>query len=218
RVNKKNWLTFGVLQSFTISGTARKYTQPSFRWRHKLSKQWNIYVSYAPTFSYTAGRPSRFSQRIRGEIRNTQRFGNWQWRNSLNAEYHFPQRSKFSYRFFHTMQLTYRDKDWPIDVRPFVQTRLYYYLGGKPTDFEDPETEEVIVAAPNGFHGFRYIAGLRFRINKSLAMTVSYLNHREFNTSLFGGNPLNTIDASNGRLRNQFFNFQSIGIGLSIRL
>ncbi|MEM6726648.1 MAG: hypothetical protein AAF598_21595, partial [Bacteroidota bacterium] len=163
------------------------------------------------------GRPSRFAQRIRGEIRNNQKFGNWSMRNSFNAEYHFPQRSKFSYRLFHTFQLTYRDRDWPIDIRPFFQTRLYYYLGGRQVVFEDPESEEIITAAPDGLHGFRYILGCRIKLHDSVSMTLSYLNHREFNASLFGGNPLNTEDLNEGDVNNQFFNFQSLGVGLSFR-
>lgn len=218
RLGKENWLSFGVLQSFTIQGGARNYSQPSFRWRHRLAKPWNLYLSYAPTISYQAGKPSRMAHRVRGEIRYSNRFGPWALRNSLNAEYHFPVRNKFRYRFFHTAQLTYRNDKWPLGLRPYFQTRLYYYLGGRSIEYFDENTEDIVAAAPDGFHGFRTILGLRMRASKALTLNLTYLNHREFNTSFLGGNPLNTLDPDSDRRRNQFFNFKSIGLSLSFRI
>lgn len=136
--------------------------------------------------------------------------------NTLRAEWHFPERSKFEYRVRYGLQLHAGDWGLPLDITPYVSNELHYYLGGKPFQFRDDNGEKVVNQSPNGLHAHRIKLGVRFKPFKRASAGLSFMRQTEFNLG-DKYRRINVTDPRNGEIKRPFNNFSVVAFNFAYR-
>ena len=147
----------------------------------------------------------------------------WRMKNTVTAEYHWPQLRKFQYRFIYTNKISFKNKKWPLRASPYIKNQVYYYLGGRPMTYyldvpEDGEGEEVedrIVQSPNDFHRYRFTGGVRMRLTRGLYATVFYTWQKEFNTPFTNYRDIHVPNRSGTRIRAPFNDYSLVGLSVN---
>ncbi len=155
--------------------------------------------------------------RITGRFRLDLKIGKFRIANNLRAEWHFPERSKFEYRFRYGFRIHRGDWGLPLKTTPFITNEFHYYLSGKPLQYRDELGEKVVKQSPDGLHAHRITLGLRFRPFKRANASLSYMRQTEFNI----GNKyreINVVDPRDGRVRRSFNNFSVLMIRFSYQI
>ena len=139
-------------------------------------------------------------------------------RNSMTAEHHFTQRSKFQQRYYYRLDLYYRNTKLPWRLRPFLDQKLYWYSGGKPLQYYYADGEPAKLESPDGLHAYRIKTGLKLYPSDNFLLSVYYLKQKEFNTELFGSRDINSINPNSNSIRRTFYNFSVIGLSCTYKL
>ena len=155
--------------------------------------------------------------RITGRFRLNLRLGKVRIANSLRAEWHFPERSKFEYRLRYGFRVHRGNWGLPLKTTPFITNEFHYYLSGRPFQYRDDLGEKVVKQSPDGLHAHRITLGVRFRPFRRAQASLSYMRQTEFNI----GNKyrrINVTDPRNGKIRRKFNNFSVVMFRFSYQL
>lgn len=142
--------------------------------------------------------------------------------NDLIIQYYVPRFEKYQTRFHYTAGFSYRKRDLPLGMKPFVQGAVYYYMNGEKTYYYDENFNITSYASPDGIHRFRGKVGFNFRPAKKVqgfSITLYYGINREFNMKGLGKD-LNVAHLSpTGRtmlIANPFNNYDIAGLQFGI--
>ena len=116
----------------------------------------------------------------------------FQFKHDLVAQYFVPKLEKYQIRLVYKLKASYRNKNLPLNMVPFAQAFVYYYLNGTPLFYYDDEGGIEDYASPNGIHRVRLKGGVKITPIKrwsNFNAVVYYAYNKELN---FGpGNDLN---------------------------
>ncbi len=183
---------------------------------YRPTKRTRLEVAYRPM--YFKGK-TRFLWYHRISLKGSHfwKLHNYQWKNSLTAEWFFPQLSKYEYRFIWTSRF-YGPAVLPWKGKPYLQGQLYYYLNGKPLKYYDANGDWVVTQSPNDFHRYRISLGARFKPTRSLRLSIYYTLQREFNTGLRENRDINVPNRSGSKIRYAFNDYSVLGLSLTFKL
>jgi len=186
--------------------------------RQLFTNDFSVSGGYKPTF-FPNREVNQIRHRLYGNLRYRQRLRSFRIYHSLTTEWHFPRPSKFRFRTYYTFSIDYRNKKIPLKIRPYLALSLYHYLDGRPLQYYDEATETKIEkVAPNGLHAARWRYGIRLRPIKQITISLYWLQQKEFNTRLFGGRDINSLNPRTGNIRRRFFDFNVLGYSISLNL
>jgi len=226
RLSKANTLTVGHLSSFDkdAGNYQHGFTQHKLVFSHRLNKKWTASAGYAHSVIKRSNNSKLTYHRVQMAITHRQRFGNFRMDNTLQLEKYIPTLQKFGARAVVTNKWRYVNKKLPLRASPYIKQQLFYYQGGSPITYWLPGDEfeeggpDFIENAPNGWHRYRFTAGLRVRLAKNLYSSVFYTLQREFNTGLAPYRELNVSNKSGTRIKRAFNNYALLGVSLSYTL
>lgn len=205
KISKELRITAGQLFMFGQEPFELASLQNSINARYRLNKR--MYVDMGYIRSSSIDDPDQEARnRISSRFRLNSRLGKWRLANSLRAEWHFPERSKFEYRLRYGFRLHRGDWGMPLKITPYINNEFHYYLSGRPLQYRDPSGDKVIKQSPDGLHAYRFTLGIGFRPFKRARAGISYMVQREFNV----GNKyreINVVDPRDGDINRTFNNF-----------
>ncbi len=210
RLNVGQLLLFGQ-EPFELSSL-----QNSASVSYRISKRTRVGLGYIRS-SDPSDPDQEARNRIVGRYRADLKFGKLRLANSLRAEWHFPERSKFEYRLRYGLRIHRGNWGLPLKTTPFITNEFHYYLSGKPLQYRDELGDKVVKQSPDGLHAHRVTLGVRFRPFKRASASLSYMRQTEFNI----GNKyrrINVVDPRNGRVRRSFSNFSVVMFRFSYQL
>lgn len=215
----KNWSgSYSQLHSIALDELEFNFIQSNLKLTRKVKK--NLYVSagYKPTFKLNNNNEGEqiLFNRLYGEMRYTQKLGDFRFQHKIGGEHHFTSLRKFQQRYYYSLKTYYRNKDLPLELRPFFTQKLFYYNGGKPIQEIDEETNEIFEVVPNGLHAYRFQLGVRVSPTEKMNVSLYYMKQVEFNSFL--GNDINVENENTGKITAPFYNFGVIGLTMSYRL
>jgi hypothetical protein len=218
KLNKKWSVSYSQLNSMALDELEFNFIQSNFKVSRKLAKYTYLKFGYKPTFKLNATdeNPQWLFHRLYTELQYTQKAGDFRFQHKLGGEHHFTPVAKFQQRYYYSLKTYYRNKDLPLELRPYITQKLMYYRGGNPIPVDDDD--EIIFIRPNGLHAYRLQAGVRVTPMDRLNVSLYYMRQFEFNAPFFGGEELNVTNAMTGKTAAPFYNFGVIGISLSYRL
>lgn len=215
RFSPKSSFTVTQLTAFDMDGTGFQFLQVPLSFNRKIGNNMNVDMGFMPTvFKQTEG--VKLFNRVFTEFDHKIRWGNLAMKQSVRAELHFPQLRKYRMRFIYTNKLSYRFRNAPLRLTPFIRNQIFWYQGGRDVQYYD-EGELIAEQAPNGFHRFRVTIGVRMRLAKRLYGSAFYAFQREFNLPFSPERELN-VPRPNGRVQAPFNNYSLVGIGISYTL
>ncbi len=213
----KEWrINVGQLLLFSQQPFELSSMQNSATISYRLDKRKRIGLGYIRS-SDPSDPDQEARNRLTGRFRIDVRLGKFRIANSLRAEWHFPERSKFEYRLRYGFRIHRGNFGLPFKTTPFITNEFHYYLSGKPLQYRDDLGEKVVKQSPDGLHAHRITLGLRFRPFKRANASISYMRQTEFNI----GNKyreINVVDPRNGRVRRSFNNFSVVMFRFSYQL
>jgi len=220
KVNKKFGISYYQLNSVNFEGPRLNFIQLDLGASYKLVDNLSVKAGGKATFSIDSDPENQLLYpRLYLALRyNTRISKRWRMKNSLYFEHHFDQRSKFQQRYFHRFDLYYRNTKWPWRLRPYITTKLYYYANGRDLQYYDENEDKTEKVATRGFHAFRFQPGVKLYPNKKIMLAVSFMRQIEFNSSLFGGKPINDENPKSGRIRRPFYNFNVFNLAFFYKL
>ncbi|HFC01072.1 MAG TPA: DUF2490 domain-containing protein [Phaeodactylibacter sp.] len=215
RLNKKIKLHAGQLLCFNNNPYEFQYNQMKFGASYRFSKKISVDL-YVKPMLFKGTIQSKWYNRLSTTISHRAKIFSLPLKNSITAEWHFPQLKKYRYRFIYTLKYSFKNKVLPLRATPYIKYQLYYYLGGRPMNYYD-EAGDVLLArqAPNDFHRFRLGAGVRFRPFKKFYVTLYYIWQQEFNTTFTKNRKLNILNKSQTKIKYPFNDYQVLGLSLS---
>lgn len=237
KIGKRMVFDNSLINAFHLDGRGHWFTQNDFGLHYKFSRKYRVVLMYG--MSFYQWRPS-FADFYEGErsaigTANFHRVAvmfnhyhtfnrHFRMKQSIGAQFYFPGFRKYQTRWVYQTRLTYRNKRWPMGLRPYVQGSLFYYLNGQAVEFfsEDAEGEEIVrEEVPNGLHRYRIKVGISFKPSirtDKLRFGIYYMLQREFNMGGLG-NDLNVVDPEDpGSIINPFSNYSVIGTSISLFL
>lgn len=137
--------------------------------------------------------------------------------NRLIMQQYFPRFEKYQTRFQYNVKLSYRRRNLPGHLRPFVQGAIYYYLNGVPLEYYESGINSAVRESPNGFHRLRFRIGANIRpiaSNKRLSLVIYYGINKEFNLNGWG-RPINYAREDGDRPKYPFNNFEILGVQIN---
>lgn len=141
-----------------------------------------------------------------------------QWSNSLQAEKHSANETRFDYRLIYITRLGLRKRLDFLRLAPSVSYWLYYNIGGNPIAHYNNNGQLIGRSTADGLHRYRVQFNLNSKINQYVAASVYYMLQNEFN---LGSNELkymNVKNPSTGNTARRFDNFHVAGISLAFNL
>ncbi len=221
KINSKFNISYLQLHSVNLNTSKLNFIQSELSFNYKLNKTLTSTISYSPTFSIDTVSGNqlayhRMSTKIKLKTKITKRFS---MKNSMVAEFHFTERSKWKQRFYYRLDLEYKNnRKMPWKMRPFISQKLYYYYNGKLLQYYDDLGNKTDLKSPNGLHAYRIKTGVKLYPVKKLSFAVYYQKQKEFNTDLFGSSDINNLNTSSGKIRRSFYDFSVFGISCNYKL
>ena len=130
RLSPKTSISANQLTAFNTSPMGFQFTQVNLTVNRSLGERWNLDVGGARSWFRTS-EEIRIFHRILAEVDYKLKWGELGLKQSLRAEYHFPQIRKFRARFIYSNKLSYRFKKLPLRPQPFIRQQLFWYQGGR---------------------------------------------------------------------------------------
>lgn len=205
RLNPKLYLDNFLLLGFEAKGHSFSFLQNDFNVNLKLTKDLYIFTGFA-NYVYD------WNQSYNGVYGNKiSRFGTisffrgnlgLKYKNSfgkriemghvLSFQTYIPTLEKYQSRIMYSNQISYKNENWDMELTPFVQGTVYYYLNGVGTSYYNNEGNFVGFYSPNGLHRMRTKIGVKFKPFNTSKVTIAlyYSMQREFNFPTFGGHDL----------------------------
>ncbi|MDC8005274.1 hypothetical protein POV27_14525 [Aureisphaera galaxeae] len=215
RFTKKTKLQTGFLSAFNADNYDPFFYQFKLGLDYRFNKRISGKVFYKPILlkGNTEGTwRDRFGASL--DYRSTL-FG-LPLRNRITAEGFFPTFNKYQYRFVYYIKLNFKNDFLPLRATPYINYQLYYYLGGNPLDYYDEDGETLLASnPPNGFHRYRIGAGIRFRAERGLYVTLYYIWQEEFNTTFQDFRQINILNRNQTSIRYPFNDYQVLGVSVS---
>lgn len=210
-LTKKLELSVSHLRSYSISNSfANGFNQTSFNLDYDFTKHFSAKAGYSLTKF-----PADSVSAPRYLLRTTYKFplGNViTWSNSIQGEIHSANTKNYNYRIIYITRFSPKHRLDFLKLSPSVSYWLFYNIGGKAIQYFDESGSPLAKNTPDGLHRGRFILNLNSKINKSLSLSLYYLNQHEFNLT---GNNLNVVNPRNGKIIRPFSNYQVAGISLS---
>lgn len=225
RITKDATLKLNHLTSFDVAGYKLKFGQSGIAWKQKLNDQWSTEGGYAYNF-IKGSEKTIIYHRAHLNASHRVKIGKLRMTNTVQGEYYFPQLQKFQARGVVTNKWSYYNRHWPLKISPYIKNQVFYYHGGReitywiPQDELDPELieaseeDEFVEQAPNGWHRYRFTAGVRMKLAKPLALSLFCIHQREFNTGWAPYRELNVPNKSGTKIKRPFNNYSLIGLSL----
>ncbi len=221
KINKHLKLNYFQLNSFNMDNGQMNFIQSDFGITYKLSKHWSTGINYTPTFSLDdiAGNQLVY-HRVSAKIKVSNKITRHIYvKNFLVAEYHFTQRSKWQERLYYRLDIEYKNKrKMPWKMRPYISQKLYWYQNGRLLQYYDSDGNTTILASTDGLHAYRIKTGVKIYPAKNWSFNIYYLRQTEFNTQLFGGNELNSLNPNTNNIRRSFYDFNVWGLTIGYKL
>lgn len=228
----KNWYIGSINLKFTSKSSVKVsqlasfdqpkhqfgFSQTSLILNQKINKKFTLLGGYAYSLIKGKNQNTTYS-RIAIGLSHTFRIDKFRIKNETQIQHHFPGLQKFKSRIVLTNKISYRNKNWPIGLSPYIKNQIQYYHGGTEITYWLDEEEEIIESieqAPNGWHRYRFTAGLRTKPLKKLSANFFYINQIEFNTGWSPYTELNVYNKSKTRKKRPFNNYSLIGISLTL--
>ncbi len=213
----KEWRVSGAqLYMFGQEPFELSSLQNSVNVRYRISRKYYLDAGYIRSSSIDD--PDQEARnRFTSRFRINSRWGKWRAANSLRAEWHFPERSKFEYRLRYAFRIHRGNWGLPMKATPYINNEFHYYLAGRPFRYRNPSGDVVAEQSPDGLHAHRITLGVNFRPFKRARAGISYMRQTEFNL----GNKyreLNITDPRNGEIKRAFNNFSVLSIRFSYQL
>ena len=217
RITPKTSISVSQLTAFNMAPTSFQFTQGNISLNRSLGERWNIDLGAARSWFKTSEEIKTFN-RVFAEADYKLKWGNLGMKQSLRAEYHFPQIRKYRTRFIYSNKLSYRFRKLPMKPQPYIRHQVYWYQGGRDVKYYDEDSGELEVSQPaNGFHRYRLTLGVRAKLAKRLYGSLFYIWQREFNMPFGDFRHINVPNA-NGKIQAPFNNYSLIGFSLSYSL
>lgn len=220
KFNKTFRMSYNQINSLDLQSGRINFIQSDIGLKIRPSKRWLIGIHYVPTFSIDNVQSNQLVyNRLTLKLRFTQKINRRIYlKHRWAGEHHFTQRSKWQQRFFYQLILEYRNKRMPWKMRPFIAQKIYWYQNGRLLQYYDTNGNKTDLLPPNGLHAYRLRTGLKFYPNKHLRIKVFYMMQKEFNSNLFGGNEINSLNPNSGKIRRPFYNFNVWGLTIGFKL
>ncbi|WP_219011695.1 DUF2490 domain-containing protein [Aquimarina litoralis] len=216
KLTKKWRLSAGQLLLFNQEPFELSSMQNSVNIRYRMSKRMSFGTGYLRS-SDPSDPDQEARNRITGRFRLNARLGKVRFANSLRAEWHFPERSKFEYRIRYGLRIHGGNWGLPLKTTPFITNEVHYYLSGRPLQYRDASGDKVVKQSPDGLHAHRVTLGIRFRPFRRANASISYMQQTEFNIGS-KYREINVVDPRNGRVRRAFNNFSVLMFRFSYQL
>lgn len=216
RLDKEWRLTAGQLFLFGQEPFGLSSLQNSVNLRYRMSRRMYVDAGYIRS-SDPLDPDQEARNRLSSRFRLNSRLGKFRFANSLRAEWHFPERSKFEYRLRYRFRVHRGNWGLPLRITPFVANEFQYYLSGRPLQYRDEAGERLVRQSPNGLHAHRITLGASFRPFKNANASLSYIRQTEFNL----GNKyreINVTDPRDGRILRRFNDFSVLMFRFSYQL
>lgn len=163
KLNDKFRISYYQLHSLSLAEPRFNFIQPDLELNYEISKNWDAAISYTPTFSLDEIQGNQLIyHRVSADIKLSSKLGKRiRIKNSITAEQHFTQRSKFKQRYYYRFDIYYRNTKWPWRLRPFATQKLYWYSNGRLLQYYDSNGDKTDLKSPNGLHAYRIKAGIK---------------------------------------------------------
>jgi hypothetical protein len=220
KLSDKFSLSYNQLHSLSLAETRFNFIQPDLEISYELSKKWDVALNYTPTFSLDDVPDNQLIyHRVSAEIKVSSKLGKrFRMKNSITAEQHFTERSKFKQRYYYRLDLYYRDTKLPWKLRPFITQKLYWYSNGRDLQYYDADGNKTDLTSPNGLHAYRVKAGIKLYPNNNFSFSVYFQKQKEFNSSILGSRDINSLNPNSNNIRRSFYDFSVIGIFCNYKL
>jgi len=220
KLNDKFSLSYYQLHSFSLKDSRFNFIQPDLEIEYELNKNWDASVGYSPTFSLDNVQGNQLLyHRVSADIKVSTKLGKRiRMKNSITGEYHFTQRSKFKQRYYYRLDLYYRNTKLPWKLRPFITQKLYWYANGRDLQYYDANGTKTDLTPPNGLHAYRIKTGIKLYPMDDFSFAIYFQKQKEFNSTLFGGRDINSLNPNSNSIRRSFYDFSVIGISCSYKL
>lgn len=220
KLNDKFRISYYQLHSLSLAEPRFNFIQPDLELNYEINKKWDIAVSYTPTFSLDDVQGNQLIyHRVSADLKLSSKLGKrLRIRNSITAEQHFTQRSKFKQRYYYRFDIYYRNTKWPWRLRPFATQKLYWYANGRDLQYYDESGNKTDLISPDGLHAYRLKAGLKFYPSKDFNFSIYYQKQKEFNSGILGSRDINSLNPNSNNIRRPFYDFSVIGISCNYKL
>lgn len=211
-------LSYYQLSSISFAESRFNFIQPDLNLSYEIDKNWDAALRYTPTFSLDGIKGNQLIyHRVSADVSLNSKIGKRiRIKNSITAEQHFSQRSKFKQRYYFRFDIYYRNKKWPWRLRPFATQKLYWYDNGKEVQYYDQAGNPTVLASPDGLHAYRIKTGIKLYPFDDFNFSIYFQKQKEFNTSLFGSRDINSLTPNS--VSRPFYDFSVIGISCSYNL
>lgn len=218
KINTQINLQAGELFSFDSRSYHLNFVQSKLGATYRFNKRISMDFFYKPLlFKNTSG--DIWYHRLSTSFHYRSRLFSFPIKNSITADWFFPQLKKYRYRFIYSIKLSLKNNFLPLRATPYLKSQLYYYLDGKPLNYWDDNREKLLARnAPNDFHRLRLGTGVRFRPSKHLYVSLYYIWQIEFNTTFTTNRQINILNKSQTAIKYPFNDYQVIGLSLSYYL
>lgn len=220
KLNDKFRISYYQLHSLSLAEPRFNFIQPDLELNYEISKNWDAAISYTPTFSLDEIQGNQLVyHRVSADIKLSSKLGKRiRIKNSIIAEQHFTQRSKFKQRYYYRFDIYYRNTKWPWRLRPFATQKLYWYANGRDLQYYDTDGNKTDLTSPDGLHAYRLKAGLKFYPTKDFNFSIYFQNQKEFNSNFLGSRDINSLNPNSNNIRRSFYDYSVIGISCSYKL
>ena len=232
KVNKKIYVDDYILNGYNAQGHSFSFVQNDLAINYKFNKNLSCFVGMANYFykwspiynqSYS-GSISKLGtiSFIRGSVGLKYKFKflkNFEMDQTIGFQSYYPSLDKYQSRVIYSNQISFSHKKMPMNITPYAQVGLFYYLNGRPSLYYNEQGDFDGYYSPNGLHRVRYKFGIKFKPikgNTKFGVSLYYCFQKEFNTDIMGGNSLNTsrnVPSTMGQtVTNPFNNYNILGV------
>jgi hypothetical protein len=238
KINKKMYVDDYLLNGYDANKHTFSFIQNDLTFHYKLKKNFSAYVGFANYFykwnsSYNRSYSGSISKLgtmsfFRGSLGLKYKFTflkKFEMDQTLGFQAYYPSLDKYQSRIIYNNQISFSHKKLPLNLTPYAQIGLFYYLNGRPTLYYNDEGDFEGYYSPNGLHRVRYKFGIKFKPikgNTKFGVSLYYSIQKEFNTDILGGHALNASRRTNmetqQEIDNPFNNYNILGIQLNFIL
>ncbi|MCF6169330.1 hypothetical protein [Lutibacter sp.] len=164
KINSKFNINYIQLHSLNLNNTNFNFVQSELSFNFKPKKRITTSISYSPTFSLDGISGNqlvyhRFSSKFKIKTKLGKRIS---INNSLVAEHHFTERSKWRQRYYYRLDIMYKNNRKMLwKMKPFISQKIYWYSNGRLLQYYDEAGDKTELKSPNGLHAYRIKAGVK---------------------------------------------------------
>lgn len=213
-LSKKTALHISELGSFLPSNNFQlNFTQTQIGLSYNVSKIFSLMGGDQLNYIPNSSRSLRNRIFFRGSV-NTKLSTVFKTEHALQVEFHDKNERNYSKRLIFINKVSLRTRFSPLHLQPSVSYWLYYNIGGRKIQYYDETGNVTALQTPDGFHRGRLFISLNSKINKTLSLTVYYLNQQEFNLFTSANRNINFVNPTSGKIIRPYNNFNALGLSL----